>query len=81
VAGAYSPQHHPLVVEAASRAGVVVAQLSDALSVQWVFDGIQAASGVPTVMICSNMLVRMSAMASLIATSIIMRCVAFFFPF
>src|SRR6266576_2111964 len=76
VAGAYSPQHHPLVVEVALRAVVVVARLSDALSVQWVSGGTQAASGVVTVMIFSSMLVRMNAMADLTAISIIMRCVA-----
>ena len=76
VAGAYSPQHHPLVVGAALRAVVVVARLSDALSVQWVSGGTQAASGVVTVMIYSSMLVRMSAMVNLTAISIIMRCVA-----
>ena len=76
VAGGYFPQHHPLVVGAALRAVVVVARLSDALSVQWVSGGTQAASGVVTVMICSSMLVRMSAMANLTAISIIMRCVA-----
>jgi hypothetical protein len=80
VAGAYSPQHHPLVVGAALRAAVVVARLSDALSVQWVSGGTQAASGVVTVMIYSSMLVRMNAMANLTAISIIMRCVALFPP-
>ena len=34
VAGVYSHQHHPLVVGVALRAVVVVARLSDALSVQ-----------------------------------------------
>ena len=81
VAGAYSPQHHLLVVGAALRAVDVVARLSDALSVQWVSGGTQAASGVVTVMIYSSMLVRMSAMANLTAISIIMRCVAPFFSF
>jgi hypothetical protein len=79
VAGGYSPQHHPLVVEAALHAGAVVAQLSDALSVQWVSDGTQAASGVLTVMIYSSMLVRMSAMANLTVILIIMRCVILIF--
>src|SRR6267154_270278 len=79
VAGAYSPQHHLLVVGVALRAVVVVARLSDALSVQWVSGGTQAASGVVIVMIYSSMSVRMNAMANLTAISIIMRCVAPFF--
>jgi hypothetical protein len=76
VTGVYFPQHHPLVVGVALRAVVVVARLSDALSVQWVSGGTRAASGVVIAMICSSMLVRMSAMANLTAISIIMRCVA-----
>ena len=79
VAGGYSPQRHPLVVGAALHAGAVVAQLSDALSVQWVSDGIQAASGVLTVMIYSSTLVRMSAMANPTVILIIMRCVIIIF--
>ena len=80
VVGGYSPQHHPLAVGAALRAGAVAARLSDALSAQWVSDGTQAAFGAVTVMIYWSMLVRMSEMANPTAISIIMRCVNIFFP-
>jgi len=77
VAGGYSLQHHPLVAVAALRAEVVGGRLWDVLSVQWVFDGTQAASGVLTVMIFSNTLARMSATANRTAILITMRCVVF----
>ena len=50
----YSLQHHPRVAVAGLRAGAVVARLSDVSSVQWVSDGIRAASGVLTVITFSN---------------------------
>jgi hypothetical protein len=81
VAAVYFPRLHPLVVAVASRAGVVAARSSGALSVQWVFGGTQAASDVLTVMIYWSTSARMSATANLTVILIIMRYVVFFLNF
>jgi hypothetical protein len=75
VAGGCSRQRHRLVAVAALRVGVVAAQLLVVLSVQWAFDGTQAASDVLTAMTFLNTSARMSVTANPTAILIIMRCV------
>lgn len=54
---------------------VVAVRLLGASSVQWVFDGTQAASDVRIVTTCSNTLVRMSVTVNLIVILITTRYV------